>query len=115
MANIKVNLDNTSISMEEILGYKEEVEQIDKILRKDPNNENNFLGWIELPSNYDKVEFKRKDKGYGIVYSYNHRTDQLPGQLYCWAFTSDKEAMSICKTYGTGSTSSDGYIRVPIQ
>ncbi len=59
MANIKVNLDNTSISMEEILGYKEEVEQIDKILRKDPNNENNFLGWIELPSNYDKVEFKR--------------------------------------------------------
>ena len=59
MANIKVNLDNTSISMEEILGYKEEVEQIDKILRKDPNNENNFLGWIELPSNYDKVEFIR--------------------------------------------------------
>ena len=70
---------------------------------------------VATGGSYDKVEFKRKDKGYGIVYSYDHRTDQLPGQLYCWAFTSDKEAMSICKTYGTGSTSSDGYIRVPIQ
>ncbi len=59
MANIKVNLENTNISMEEILKYKEEVEGIDKILRKDPNSQNNFLGWIELPTNYDKEEFKR--------------------------------------------------------
>lgn len=59
MANIKVNFDNSSIDMEEILKYKEEVEEIDKILRKDPNSENNFLGWIELPTNYDKVEFAR--------------------------------------------------------
>ncbi len=59
MSNIKVNLENTKISMEEILKYKEEVEQIDKILRKDPNSENNFLGWMELPSNYDKEEFER--------------------------------------------------------
>ncbi len=62
MSNIKVNLDNTNIDMEEILGYKEEVEQIDKILRKDPNSENNFLGWIELPTNYDKEEFSRIKK-----------------------------------------------------
>ncbi len=59
MANIKVNLDNTKISMEKILEYKEEVEQIDKIMRKDPNSMNNFLGWIELPTNYDKAEFER--------------------------------------------------------
>lgn len=59
MANIKVNLDNSNISMEEILEYKEEIEQIDKILRKDPNNVNNFLGWIELPTNYDKEESAR--------------------------------------------------------
>ena len=64
---------------------------------------------------FDKVEFKRKNKGYGIVYSYDHRRNTLAGQLYCWAFTSDKEAVAICKTYGTGSTSSDGYTRVPIQ
>ncbi len=59
MSNIKVNLENTSLSMDEILSYKEEVAEINKILRKDPNNENNFLGWIELPTNYDRVEFKR--------------------------------------------------------
>ena len=62
MANIKLNFENTNIGMEEILKYKEEVEQIDKILRKDPNSENNFLGWIELPTNYDKKEFERIKK-----------------------------------------------------
>ena len=59
MANIKVNLENSKVSMEEIMTYKEEVSAIDKILRKDPNNMNNFLGWMELPTNYDKKEFER--------------------------------------------------------
>ena len=59
MSNIKVNLDNSKISMDEILRYKEEVQQIDKILRKNPNSPNNFLGWMELPSNYDRKEFER--------------------------------------------------------
>ena len=59
MANIKVNLDNTGIGMEEILKYKDEVQQIDKILRKNPNDQNNFLGWLELPTNYDKAEFEK--------------------------------------------------------
>ena len=59
MSNIKVNLDNAGISLDEILVYKEEVQEIDKILRKNPNDINNFLGWIELPTNYDKNEFER--------------------------------------------------------
>jgi len=59
MANVKLNIANSGISMEEILANKEKVEFIDSILRKDPNSENNFLGWLELPSNYDKVEFER--------------------------------------------------------
>ena len=59
MSNIKVNIENTGIGMDEILKYKEEVQEIDKILRKNPNDENNFLGWLELPTNYDKAEFKR--------------------------------------------------------
>ena len=59
MSNIKVKLENTGISMEEILKYKDEVQEIDKILRKNPNDENNFLGWLELPTNYDRREFKR--------------------------------------------------------
>ena len=67
---------------------------------------------------YDKVDFKRKGKNYGIVYNYAHhndrRTDQLPKHLYCWSLTSDKEGVSICKTYAEGWTES-GYLRVPIQ
>ena len=59
MSNIKVNLDNAGISLDEILVYKEEVQEIDKILRKNPNDINNFLGWIELPTNYDRTEFER--------------------------------------------------------
>ena len=59
MSNIKVNLKHTGIDMEEILKYKEEVQEIDKILRKNPNDENNFLGWLELPTNYDRKEFER--------------------------------------------------------
>ena len=39
MSNIKVNFDNSSINMDEILKYKDEVQEIDKILRKDPNNQ----------------------------------------------------------------------------
>ena len=59
MSNIKINLDKTGINLDEILVYKEEVQEIDKILRKNPNDVNNFLGWIELPTNYDKSEFER--------------------------------------------------------
>ena len=59
MSNVKLNIANAEISMEEILANKEKVEIIDSILRKDPNSENNFLGWMELPTNYDKVEFER--------------------------------------------------------
>ena len=59
MSNIKINLENTGIGTDEILKYKEEVQEIDKILRKNPNDENNFLGWLELPTNYDRKEFER--------------------------------------------------------
>ena len=62
MSNLKVDLSNASVSMEDILEYKEEVKEIDKILRKNPNDQNNFLGWIELPTNYDKEEFERIKK-----------------------------------------------------
>ena len=62
----------------------------------------------------DKIQFGRKGKDYGIIYSYAHRPGMLPGQLYCYAVTSDKDAVSICKTYGTGQTEG-AYLRVPIQ
>lgn len=59
MSNIKLDLKNASINMDKILEYKEQVREIDKNLRQAPNDPNNFLGWLELPTNYDKEEFER--------------------------------------------------------
>lgn len=59
MANLKVDLQYADVIMEDILAYKEQVKEIDKKLRENPNNPNDFLGWLELPTNYDKEEFER--------------------------------------------------------
>ncbi len=62
MPNVKVDLSKASVPMEDILEYKDEVKEMDKILREDPNSQNNFLGWIELPTNYNRIEFERIKK-----------------------------------------------------
>lgn len=62
MPNIKLDLSHTSIGMDKILEYKEGVKEIDKTLRTNPNAPKDFLGWLELPSNYDKEEFDRIKK-----------------------------------------------------
>ena len=54
MPNIKLDLKCANIGMDKILDYKGEIKEIDKRLRKDPNNPKDFLGWLELPTNYDK-------------------------------------------------------------
>lgn len=59
MSNIKLDFTHTNIQMDKILEYKEQVRQIDKSLRENPNAMDNFLGWLELPSYYDKEEFER--------------------------------------------------------
>ncbi len=59
MPNIKLDFKHANVSMEKILDYKEEVKEIDKKLRENPNDPNEFLGWVELPTNYDKEEFAR--------------------------------------------------------
>lgn len=62
MAEIKLNLKNSSIESKNILEYKEQVENIHKELHKRANDERDFVGWLELPSNYDKKEFARIKK-----------------------------------------------------
>ena len=57
--DIKVNLKNVGIDKKEIMKYKEQVENIHKDLHGRSSNENDFVGWLELPTNYDKKEFKR--------------------------------------------------------
>ena len=62
MAGIKINFKNTGISQRNILAYKEEVENIHKDLNRRAELENDFVGWLHLPTNYDKKEFARIKK-----------------------------------------------------
>ena len=62
MAEIKLNLNNSDIAQKSILEYKEQVENIHKVLHRRANHENDFVGWLELPTNYDKKEFARIKK-----------------------------------------------------
>lgn len=59
MAEIRLNLENSTITKKNIMEYKEQVENIHKDLHRRANDEKDFVGWLELPINYDKEEFKR--------------------------------------------------------
>ena len=56
---IKIDLKKSGIDQKEIMKYKEQVENIHKDLHRRKNDEKDFVGWLELPTNYDKKEFKR--------------------------------------------------------
>ena len=62
MAETSLNLKNSGITMKSIMEYKEQVENIHKDLHRRANDEKDFVGWLELPTNYDKEEFKRIKK-----------------------------------------------------
>ena len=56
---IKINFENTMVDKKEILKYKEHVEKIHKDLHNRKDLDDDFVGWLELPTNYDKKEFKK--------------------------------------------------------
>ena len=62
MSSVKLNFKNTGITQKSIMEYKEQVENIHKELHKRANDEKDFVGWLELPTNYDKKEFSRIKK-----------------------------------------------------
>ena len=62
MDNIKVNFDNVDVTEKNIMKYAEEVEKIHDELHKKANDPKEFLGWMELPTNYDKKEFEKIKK-----------------------------------------------------
>jgi len=62
MPNIKLDYQTSGISDKEIMKYKEKVLKIHKQMNDNANNEKDFLGWLELPTNYDKKEFERIKK-----------------------------------------------------
>ena len=59
---IKLNLENTKIDEKEIMKYKSQIENIHKDLHRRANDEDDFVGWLELPTNYNKEEFERIKK-----------------------------------------------------
>ena len=62
MAELKLNLKNAGITKKALIEYQEQVEEIHKELHKRAGDEKDFVGWLELPTNYDKDEFERIKK-----------------------------------------------------
>ena len=62
MSNIKVRFEDTGIEMKKVMEYQEKVEFIDKEIRKKSSDPKEFLGWLDLPTGYDKEEFERIKK-----------------------------------------------------
>ena len=62
MKDLKIDLSNTKLDEEEILKYSKKVTDIHNELYKKADNEKEFLGWLKLPTDYDKKEFKRIEK-----------------------------------------------------
>ena len=59
MAGISIDLSKSGIDIKNLLTYKEQVENIHKDLNRRANDEKDFVGWLELPTNYDIEEFER--------------------------------------------------------
>ena len=59
MSNLKLDFSNVGIEMSEILKYSSKVEEIHNEFQNKKNDENEFLGWVDLPQNYDVEEFNR--------------------------------------------------------
>ncbi len=62
MENIKVNFDNAKIFEKKVMKYSKQVAEIHKKLHEKANDEKEFCGWINLPTEYDKEEFTRIKK-----------------------------------------------------
>ena len=56
---IKIDFKNIGIDKKEIMKYKEQVENIHKNLHSRTKKQDDFVGWLDLPTNYDKKEFKK--------------------------------------------------------
>jgi len=62
MSNIKLNLEKAGIEKEEIMKYREQVASIHNELYEKSDDEKEFVGWLKLPTDYDKEEFERIKK-----------------------------------------------------
>ena len=57
MSNISVDFTSSGITMDEIMVYSNEVEKIHTMMNDKVNDKDEFLGWLNWPSQYNKDEF----------------------------------------------------------
>jgi len=62
MPNVNIDLSYTGIEEKEILAYEKQVKEIYEDLNEKAKDESEFVGWLKLPTNYDKKEFTRIKK-----------------------------------------------------
>lgn len=62
MSDIKVDFKYSGLEQFELQKYKQDVMKIHEEFYTKQNEESEFLGWLSLPSNYDKEEFERIKK-----------------------------------------------------
>ena len=62
MANLKLELKYSGIDEKMIMQCKGEVDEIHKKLVANADKKDEFLGWVNLPKNYDKKEFDKIKK-----------------------------------------------------
>ncbi len=62
MSNISIDLKNSTITPKEIMEYSGQVQKIHMIMNKKVNDKKEFLGWLDLPTKYNKDEFEKIKK-----------------------------------------------------
>lgn len=62
MKNVKLDLSYSNIKQEDIMKYSNHVENIHNELHEKSKDENEFLGWLDLPTDYDKKETEKIKK-----------------------------------------------------
>lgn len=62
MKNVKLDLSYSNIKQEDIMEYSNQVENIHNELHEKSKDENEFLGWLDLPTDYDKKEVEKIKK-----------------------------------------------------
>lgn len=62
MTNIKLNIKHTKLLEKKIMEYAREVEEVHNNLHAIADKKDEFVGWLNLPTNYDKKEFEKIKK-----------------------------------------------------
>ena len=57
--NIKVDFQNVDLKDKEIMSYEDDIKKFADDLESRSSKQDDFVGWLHLPTNYDKEEFER--------------------------------------------------------